>query len=58
MNKILVNQVWEVSGVRIIVGDVFPVSTNVFSTESGKMETWLQSDILLHGDLVSKGLLS
>lgn len=52
MNKIEENQIWEVSGVRIIIGKVLTVSVKVFSTESGKIETWHQSDVLLHGDLV------
>lgn len=47
------NQVWNVAGGRVIIGDVFPVSVKVFSVISGKLEMWLHSEILLYGELVA-----
>lgn len=52
MNKLEENQIWEVKGIRVIIGDVLPVSVKIFSTLTGKLEFWLHSEILLYGNMV------
>lgn len=52
MNKIKTNQIWNIAGVRIIIGEVLPSSVKVFSTYSGKMEIWTYGDILICGNLL------